>query len=133
MKTNDFTHATGPLPAPLAHRLGVQRIKHELEDRCFAVLHPRRHTEIQDLLAARAPQRDATIEEFIEDVERLLDKHGIEATVTGRPKHSYSIYRKMVDAGLSFEEIHDLIGIRVITREVSDCYAVLGIVHTSWT
>ena len=118
--------------APLAHRLGVQRIKHELEDRCFAILHPRLHAEIQDLVRTRAPERDAYIKSFVNEVERLIEKHEVEATVVGRPKHSYSIYRKMVDAGCSFEEIHDLIGIRVIAGEVSDCYAVLGIVHTHW-
>jgi len=118
--------------APLAHRLGVQRIKHELEDRCFAILHPRRHAEIQDLLRTRAAKRDAYIEEFVAEVERLLAEQGIGATVSGRPKHSYSIYRKMVDAGRPFEEIHDLIGIRIITKRVADCYAALGMVHTHW-
>jgi guanosine-3',5'-bis(diphosphate) 3'-pyrophosphohydrolase len=118
--------------APLAHRLGVQRIKHELEDRCFAILYPDRHREIQELLRTRAPKRDAYIEDFIGEVRRLLAEHEIEATVSGRPKHSYSIYRKMVDAGREFEEIHDLIGIRIITLRVGDCYAALGIVHTHW-
>ncbi len=118
--------------APLAHRLGVQRIKHEMEDRCFAILHPRRHAEIQDLLRTRAAKRDAYIEEFVAEVERLLGEQGIGATVSGRPKHSYSIYRKMVDVGRPFEEIHDLIGIRIITKRVADCYAALGMVHTHW-
>jgi guanosine-3',5'-bis(diphosphate) 3'-pyrophosphohydrolase len=118
--------------APLAHRLGVQRIKHELEDRCFAILHPGRHAEIQELLRTRASKRDAYIEEFIAEVERLLAEQRIAAIVSGRPKHSYSIYRKMVDAGRPFEEIHDLIGIRVITEKVGDCYAALGLVHTHW-
>ncbi len=118
--------------APLAHRLGVQRIKHELEDRCFAILYPPRHAEIQELLRTRASKRDAYIEEFIAEVERLLAEQRTPATVSGRPKHAYSIYRKMVDAGRSFEEIHDLIGIRIITRQVADCYAALGLVHTHW-
>jgi GTP pyrophosphokinase len=118
--------------APLAHRLGVQEIKHEMEERCFAVLHPRRYTEIQDLLRRRAPERDAYIEKVTVEVQAMLADAGIEATVSGRPKHSYSIYRKMVDGGRSFDDIHDLIGIRVITHEVSDCYAALGLVHTHW-
>ncbi|OFW54857.1 MAG: GTP pyrophosphokinase [Actinobacteria bacterium RBG_16_70_17] len=118
--------------APLAHRLGVQRIKHELEDRCFAILHPLRHAEIQELLRTRAAKRDAYIEEFVAEVEKLLAEQDIPAIVSGRPKHSYSIYRKMVDAGRPFEEIHDLIGIRIITRRVADCYAALGMVHTHW-
>ena len=118
--------------APLAHRLGVQEIKHEMEDRCFAILHPRRDEEIRDLLATRAPKRDAYISEVVATVERLLAEHDISATVSGRPKHIYSIYRKLVDSGRTFDEIHDLIGIRVITKGVSDCYAALGIVHTHW-
>jgi GTP pyrophosphokinase len=118
--------------APLAHRLGVQEIKHEMEDRCFAILHPLRDQEIRELLATRAPKRDAYIAEVVSTVERLLAEHDISATVSGRPKHIYSIYRKLVDSGRSFDEIHDLIGIRVITKSLSDCYAALGIVHTRW-
>jgi GTP pyrophosphokinase len=118
--------------APLAHRLGVQQVKHEMEDRCFAVLHPLRNKEILELLRQRAGEREAFIEEVVAEVEKLLEEHEITATVTGRPKHAYSVYRKMVDAGRSFEEIHDLIGIRVITEGVADCYAALGIVHTHW-
>ena len=118
--------------APLAHRLGVQEIKHEMEDRCFAILHPLRYTEIVGLLRARAGERDAYISTVVDEVSQLLDDHGIGGEVTGRPKHIYSIYRKMVDGGRTFEEIHDLIGIRIITKEVADCYAALGIVHTRW-
>jgi guanosine-3',5'-bis(diphosphate) 3'-pyrophosphohydrolase len=118
--------------APLAHRLGVQEIKHEMEDRCFAVLHPKRYEEIVALLRSRAGERDAFISSSVERVEKLLSEHGITAEVTGRPKHIYSIYRKMKDAGRTFDEIHDLIGIRIITKELADCYAALGIVHTEW-
>ena len=118
--------------APLAHRLGVQEIKHEMEDRCFAILHPRRYAEIEDLLAARTPQREAFITEVVGEIERLLDEIDVEASVSGRPKHPYSIYRKMVDAGRSFDDIHDLSGVRIITSAVSDCYAALGAIHTSW-
>lgn len=118
--------------APLAHRLGVQEIKHEMEDRCFAILHPKRYEEIVALLRARAGERDAYISSAVEKIESLLTSHGIGAEVTGRPKHIYSIYRKMQDAGRTFDEIHDLIGIRIITKELADCYAALGIVHTEW-
>jgi guanosine-3',5'-bis(diphosphate) 3'-pyrophosphohydrolase len=118
--------------APLAHRLGVQEIKHEMEDRCFAVLQPRRYGEIVDLLRVRAPERDAYIAEVIAEVERILGDTGVSAEVTGRPKHIYSVYRKMVDGGRTFDEIHDLIGIRIVTKEVADCYAALGAVHTRW-
>ncbi len=118
--------------APLAHRLGVQEIKHEMEDRCFAVLQPRRYAEIVELLRVRAPERDAYIADVVAEVERILGETGVSAEVTGRPKHIYSIYRKMVDGGRTFDEIHDLIGIRIVTKEVADCYAALGAVHTRW-
>ena len=118
--------------APLAHRLGVQEIKHEMEDRCFAVLHPRRYAEVVELMRARAPERDAYIADVVREVERLLGELGVSAEVTGRPKHVYSVYRKMIDGGRTFDEIHDLIGIRIVTKEVADCYAALGAVHTRW-
>ena len=118
--------------APLAHRLGVQEIKHEMEDRCFAILHPRRYAEIVELMRARAPERDAYLGAVIAEVEAMLADAGIAAEVTGRPKHIYSIYRKMVDGARTFDEIHDLIGIRIIAKEVADCYAALGVTHTRW-
>jgi GTP pyrophosphokinase len=118
--------------APLAHRLGVQEVKHEMEDRCFAILHPSRHQEIVGLLQARAGERDAYISATVAEIVEMLESNGVDAEVTGRPKHIYSIYRKMVDGGRTFDEIHDLIGIRVITAEVADCYAALGTVHSRW-
>ena len=118
--------------APLAHRLGVQEIKHELEERSFAELHPKRRAKLQDQVRRRAPKREDYIDKVIADVNAALDDAGMEAAVTGRPKHLYSIYRKMVDSGLEFDEIHDLIGIRIIVREMRDCYAALGLIHTMW-
>jgi GTP diphosphokinase / guanosine-3',5'-bis(diphosphate) 3'-diphosphatase len=118
--------------APLAHRLGVQEIKHEMEDRCFQVLYPKRYAEIVELTRMRAPERDAYLGEVIAEIEGLLAEHDIATEVTGRPKHPYSIYRKMVGAGLTFDEIHDLIGVRIVTETLSDCYAALGMVHTRW-
>ncbi len=118
--------------APLAHRLGVQEIKHEMEDRCFAILYPKRNLEIDTLLQQRAPERDAQIRTAVDHVETLLREAAIRADVTGRPKHHYSIYRKMVTTGLPFEKIHDLIGIRVIVDDVRDCYAALGLIHSVW-
>ena len=118
--------------APLAHRLGVQEIKHEMEDRCFAILYPKRHLEIDALLQQRAPERDAQIRTAVEQVTTLLREAAIRAEVSGRPKHRYSIYRKMVTTGLPFEKIHDLIGIRVIVDDVRDCYAALGLIHSVW-
>jgi GTP diphosphokinase / guanosine-3',5'-bis(diphosphate) 3'-diphosphatase len=118
--------------APLAHRLGVQEIKHEMEERCFAILYPKRKAELEDLVRQRAPQREAYLARVMDQVRGILSGAGIDASVTGRPKHLYSIYRKMVDSGLAFEEIYDLIGIRIITRDVRDCYAALGMIHTKW-
>ncbi len=118
--------------APLAHRLGVQEIKHEMEDRCFAVLYPKRYAEIRALLDQRAPERDAYIREVVAHIERLLEGAGVRGDVSGRPKHEYSIYRKMVNSGLPFEKIHDLIGVRIVVDDIKDCYAALGVVHATW-
>ncbi len=118
--------------APLAHRLGMQEIKHEMEERCFGVVYPRRKAELEELVRRRAPERETTIEKVMAEMSDALHGAGIEAEVTGRPKHLYSIYRKMVDSGLEFEQIYDLIGVRVIVPEVRDCYAALGLVHTMW-
>ncbi|MDP8959092.1 MAG: bifunctional (p)ppGpp synthetase/guanosine-3',5'-bis(diphosphate) 3'-pyrophosphohydrolase, partial [Actinomycetota bacterium] len=118
--------------APLAHRLGMEEIKHEMEDRCFAILHPKRHAEIEALLRRRAPQREAYLERVQKEVAEALSEAGLKAHVSGRPKHHYSIYRKMVASGRPFEDIHDLIGIRILTQEVRDCYGALGVIHSMW-
>jgi GTP pyrophosphokinase len=118
--------------APLAHRLGVQEIKHEFEDRCFAILYPGPNAEIQAKLAERAPEREAFIEKMVDEISGILADSAIEAEVTGRPKHQYSIYRKMREQNRPFEDIHDLIGIRIITETMRDCYAALGLIHSHW-
>ncbi len=118
--------------APLAHRLGMQEIKHEMEETCFAILHPGPNAEISEAVMRRSPERELEIERVIDDLSKELADAGLQASITGRPKHLYSIYRKMVTSGLAFEDIHDLIGIRVIVAEVRDCYAVLGLVHSMW-
>ncbi|MDH5505512.1 MAG: RelA/SpoT family protein, partial [Acidimicrobiia bacterium] len=118
--------------APLAHRLGVQEIKHEMENRCFAVLYPKRYEEISELIAYRSPQREAIIDKAIGEVDGVLGEAGIPALVSGRPKHHYSIYKKMVESGQQFEDIHDLIGIRIIVADVQACYGALGLIHTLW-
>ncbi len=118
--------------APLAHRLGVQEIKHEMEERCFGELYPRRKAELEELVARRAPERESQIEKVIVQLTDVLSDAGIAAEITGRPKHLFSIYRKMVASGLAFDEIHDLIGIRVLVDDVRDCYGALGLVHTLW-
>lgn len=118
--------------APLAHRLGVQEIKHEFEDRCFAILYPGPNAEIQAKLAGAAPEREAFIEKMTAEIGGMLADAGIDAVVTGRPKHQFSIYRKMMEQNRPFEDIHDLIGIRIITASTRDCYAALGLVHSHW-
>ena len=118
--------------APLAHRLGVQEIKHELEDRCFKILYPDRFAEIEKRLAERAPERDVFIEKVVHELEAMVSDASIPAEVSGRPKHHYSIYRKIVESGRPFEEIHDLIGVRIIVETVQQCYGVLGLVHARW-
>ncbi len=118
--------------APLAHRLGVQEIKHEFEDRCFAILYPGQNAEIQARLAEAAPEREAFLEKMVAEIAGMLDDAGIDAKVTGRPKHQYSIYRKMMEQNRPFEDIHDLIGIRIVTENTRDCYAALGLIHSNW-
>ena len=118
--------------APLAHRLGVQEIKHELEDRCFKILYPDRFAEIEKRLADRAPERDVFIEKIVHELEAMVTDAGIPAEISGRPKHHYSIYRKIVESGRPFEEIHDLIGVRIVVETVQQCYGVLGLVHARW-
>lgn len=119
--------------APLAHRMGFQEIKHEMENLSFEILYSARFREIEDLIQQRAPQREVVIEKVMGEIEAMMARAGIGAVLEGRPKHHYSIYRKMVDSRLSFEEIHDLIGIRIKVQEVRDCYAALGMVHSRWT
>lgn len=118
--------------APLAHRLGVQEIKHEFEDLCFSVLFPGPQVEIETKLAQIAPEREAFIEKMVGEVTGILGDAGIEAVVTGRPKHLYSIYRKMREQSRPFEDIHDLIGLRIVVDSTRDCYAALGLIHSHW-
>jgi GTP pyrophosphokinase len=118
--------------APLAHRLGMNKIKWELEDLSFATLHPKMYDEIVRLVAERAPARDDYLASVIDQVQADLRDAKIKATVTGRPKHYYSIYQKMVVRGRDFTDIYDLIGIRILVESVRDCYAVLGILHARW-
>ena len=119
--------------APLAHRLGMNAIKWELEDLAFHVLEPNKFEEIARLVAERSPSRDALTSEVIELVQADLTRDEIDATVTGRQKHFYSVYQKMVVRGRDFNDIYDLVGIRVLVNDVRDCYAVLGAIHARWS
>ena len=119
--------------APLAHRLGMNAIKWELEDLSFAVLEPKKFEEISRLVAERSPSRDALTSEVIATVEEDLQRDHITATVTGRKRHFFSVYQKMVVRGRDFNDIYDLVGIRVLVNDVRDCYAVLGSIHARWS
>lgn len=119
--------------APLAHRLGMNAIKWELEDLAFEVLEPKKFEEITRLVAERSPSREALSDDVVALVEEDLRRDGIEATVTGRQKHFYSVYQKMVVRGREFNDIYDLVGIRVLVKDVRDCYAVLGSIHARWS
>ena len=119
--------------APLAHRLGMNAIKWELEDLSFEVLEPKKFEEISRLVAERSPSRDSLTKQVIETVTQDLAKDEIHATVTGRQKHFFSVYQKMVVRGREFNEIYDLVGIRVLVDDVRDCYAVLGSIHARWS
>ncbi len=119
--------------APLAHRLGIQAIKSELEDLSFAVLYPKIYNEIDSLVKQRTPQREQYVQKVIDEVGRDLADLKVRGSVSGRPKQLYSVYQKMVVRGREFDDIYDLIGIRVIVPSVRDCYAVLGALHARWT
>ena len=119
--------------SPLAHRLGMYAIKWELEDLAFKTLHPLRFDEIQTLVEQRQPERERVLEEVIEGINSKLREVKIKADVSGRPKHLYSIYEKIVLGGKELDEIFDLVGIRVVVDSVKDCYAALGALHTLYT
>ncbi|HWI32059.1 MAG TPA: bifunctional (p)ppGpp synthetase/guanosine-3',5'-bis(diphosphate) 3'-pyrophosphohydrolase [Microbacterium sp.] len=119
--------------APLAHRLGIQTIKSELEDLSFAVLHPKLYAEIDSLVKQRTPQREQYVQSVIDAVDEDLRELRVRGRVAGRPKQLYSVYQKMVVRGREFDDIYDLIGIRVLVGTVRDCYAVLGAIHSRWT
>ena len=118
--------------APLAHRLGIQTIKWELEDLSFAVLYPKLYVEIENLVKQRTPQREEFVQQVIDSVKDDLKASKIKGKVVGRPKQYYSIYQKMIVRGREFDEIYDLVGIRVLVGSVRDCYAVLGSIHARW-
>ncbi len=119
--------------APLAHRLGMNTIKWELEDLAFATMHPKVYDEIVRLVAEAAPSRDEFLSTVVSTAQADLRNAKIRATVTGRPKHYYSIYQKMVVRGRDFADIYDLVGLRILVENQSDCYAAMGVMHVRWT
>ncbi len=119
--------------APLAHRLGMNAIKWELEDLSFATLYPKMYEEIVRLVGERAPSRDKYLAEVVSDIEAQLKTSRIKASVTGRPKHYYSVYQKMIVRGRDFNDIYDLVGVRILVDSIRECYAVLGTIHAQWS
>jgi GTP pyrophosphokinase len=118
--------------APLAHRLGIQEMKWQLEDLAFATLHPKRYAEIEQMVASRAPLRNEYLARVLVAVRERIAASGVTAEVTGRPKHLWSIYEKMVVRGKEFDDLLDLVGIRVIVEAEKDCWAALGSIHAIW-
>ncbi|HLS45356.1 MAG TPA: bifunctional (p)ppGpp synthetase/guanosine-3',5'-bis(diphosphate) 3'-pyrophosphohydrolase, partial [Ornithinicoccus sp.] len=118
--------------APLAHRLGMNTIKWELEDLSFAQLYPKIYDEIVRMVAQRAPAREEYLATVRAEIHKDLKESKIKAVVTGRPKHYYSVYQKMIVRGRDFEQIYDLVAVRVLVETVQDCYAVLGALHARW-
>ncbi|MGJ4069976.1 RelA/SpoT family protein [Corynebacterium macclintockiae] len=116
--------------APLAHRLGMATVKWELEDLAFAILYPKKYEEIVRLVADRAPKRDQYLAKVKQEIELAMSRSSLHATVEGRPKHYWSIYQKMIVRGRDFDEIFDLVGVRILVDNVKDCYAAVGAIHT---
>jgi len=118
--------------APLAHRLGMQGLKQQLEDLAFASMYPKRYAELDHLVSSRSPERDVYLAKAMSDVRSKLSELNIDADVTGRGKHLWSIYEKMIQKGKEFDEIFDIMAIRVVVDSVKDCYAALGCIHGTW-
>ncbi len=131
-KQQRIAQETLDIYAPLAHRLGMQELKQQLEDLSFAALHPKRFAELDHLVSSRTPERDIYLAKALAEVRARLAELGIDAEVTGRGKHLWSIYEKMVVKGREFDEIFDLIAIRVVVDSMKDCYAALGCIHGRW-
>src|SRR5690349_20858408 len=131
-KQRRIAQETIDIYAPLAHRLGIADVKWQLEDLAFAVLHPKRYAEIEQMVATRSPEREQQLLQVLSELrDRLADLH-IDAEVQGRPKHYWSIYEKMIVRGKEFDDVQDLIGVRVIVDSVKDCYGALGSIHALW-
>ena len=126
------SHETLEIYAPLAHRLGIHAIKWELEDLAFQTLHPRKYAEIKQLVAQQRDERESYVTDAGEFLAEELKEVGIEAEISGRAKHFYSIYTKMAKKGREFNEIFDLTAMRVIVGSVKDCYGAIGVIHSLW-
>jgi len=131
-KQQRVAQETMDIYAPLANRLGMQEVKDQLQDLALATLHPKRYSQIDQMVQDRSPERDLYLAQMVGEVEGRLAELEIAGRVVGRPKQLWSIYEKMIVKGRSFDEIHDLVGVRVIVDNVRDCYAALGTIHSAW-
>ena len=131
-KQRRIAQETMDIYAPLAHRLGMQELKQQLEDLSFAALFPKRYSELDNLVFTRTPERDVYLASMIAEIQSRLNSLRISCEVTGRGKHMWSIYEKMVQRGKEFDEIFDLVAVRIIVDSVKDCYGVLGCIHGQW-
>jgi len=131
-KRHRIAQETLDIFAPLANRLGIWQIKWELEDLGFRYTNPEKYKEIAEQLAARRESRETEIQQISEAISKILAASGVKAEISGRSKHIYSIYHKMIEKGKSFDLVRDVRGIRLIVSDVATCYAVLGLIHTHW-